>query len=69
MDREKFFNKLEKHPHLQKSFNAILDIAESEEKGSYTADEIEEKAVIEVRKLRNEVLEEWAKSKTKKSFV
>jgi hypothetical protein len=53
-----FFKKLEEHPHLRKRFEEILNIAESDD--IITADEAEERAIEEVRKLGQEVLQEWA---------
>jgi len=58
--------RLKEHPHLRERFEAIIDIAESKRNGPDTADAVEERAIIEVRKLGKEVIEEWAKQKVAK---
>jgi hypothetical protein len=53
-----FLKRLEEHPHLRNRFEEILNVAESDD--LITADEAEEKAIEEVRKLGQEILQEWA---------
>lgn len=53
----KFLNKLKEYPHLRKRFEEILNVTDRED---ITADEAEEKAIEETRKLGGEMLQEWA---------
>lgn len=53
-----FLNRLEKQSHLRKRFEEILSVAESDD--IITADEAEERAIEETRKLGQEMLQEWA---------
>jgi hypothetical protein len=53
-----FLKKLEEHPHLRKRFEEILNITDSDD--MMTVDEAEERAIEEVRKLGQEILQEWA---------
>ena len=57
---EDFFEKLKNHPRLKKRFNEILGVAENTSGELITADQAEEKAIEEVRKLGQEVMQEWA---------
>lgn len=59
-DDLKFFEKLKSTPTLRKRFEEILDIAHNTSGDLITADEAEAKAIVEVRKLGQEVLQEWA---------
>lgn len=61
-----FLKKLEYHPHLRKRFEEILNVAESEE--MLTADEAEERAIEETRKLGQEMLQECAKKQHDKQI-
>lgn len=60
---EDFLNKLSEHPELRERFEAILGLARNERGEADTADEAEELAVQEVRRLGQEVLQNWARSK------
>lgn len=55
--------RLENHPDLKARFERILDIAESEVQGADTADAVEERTIVEVQKLGQEVMEDWATGK------
>lgn len=55
--------RLKNHPDLRERFEAILDIAESKVNGPDTADAVEERTIVEVRKIGQEVMKDWAKSK------
>lgn len=59
-ENELFLEKLDKHPRLKKRFNEILGIAENSSGKLITADDAEMKAIEEVRKLGQEVVQEWA---------
>lgn len=64
-EEEAFFEKLKNHPRLKKRFNEILGIAENTSGELITADEAETKAIEEVRKLGQEVMQEWAENQHK----
>jgi hypothetical protein len=61
-----FLRKLEEHPHLRKRFEEILNVAESDD--IVTADEAEERAIEETRKLGQEMLHGWAIRKHSKQI-
>lgn len=63
-----FLEKLENHPRLKKRFNEILSIAENSSGELVTADEAEMKTIEEVRKLGQEVVQEWAITQHEKAF-
>jgi len=52
--------RIKAHPGLKERIEAILDIAENKSGELITADQAEEKAIEEVRKLGKELLKEWA---------
>lgn len=52
--------KLENHPRLKMRFQEILNIAENTSGELITADEAETKAIEELQKLGQEVIQEWA---------
>lgn len=55
--------RLKEHPHLRKRFETILDITESQGNGPDTANAVEERAILELRKLGQEVMKDWAENK------
>lgn len=59
-ENEAFLENLDKHPRLKKRFSEILGIAENSSGELITADDAEMKAIEEVRKLGQEVMQEWA---------
>lgn len=59
MRDQEFLKQLSKQPQLRKRFEEILKLSSNEENRYPTADEAEEKAIEEVRKLGKEVLETW----------
>mgnify|MGYP001213520183 CR=1 FL=1 len=59
-ENEVFLQKLDKHPRLKKRFNEILGIAENSSEELITADDAEMKVIEEVRKLGQEIVQEWA---------
>lgn len=65
---ELFFDKLKNHPRLKKRFDEILNIAENTSGKLITADEAEMKAIEEVRKLGQEIMQEWADNQHKKQI-
>jgi len=60
-----FFDKLKNHPRLKKRFSEILGIADNTSGELITADEAETKAIEEVRKLGQEIMQEWAENQHK----
>lgn len=66
MTRRTIDERLEKHSSLRARFEAILDIAEGESDGPDTANAVEERAIVEVRKLGQELMQEWAAGKVAK---
>ena len=61
-DDLEFLTKIKNNPDLKKRFEEILNIAENTSGELITAQQAEEKAIEEVRKLGQEVLKGWAKS-------
>lgn len=55
--------KLKEYPELRERFERILALAENEDGSATTADEAEERAVEEVRKLGQELMQSWAMRK------
>jgi vacuolar-type H+-ATPase subunit B/Vma2 len=58
--------RLQDNPTLRKRLESILDIAENAHGEFKTADEAEERAIEELRRLGNELLQEWAVNQEKK---
>lgn len=63
-----FLTKIKNNPDLKKRFEEILNIAENSSGELITAQQAEEKALEEVRKLGQEVLKGWAKSQHNKAM-
>lgn len=59
----KILERIQNHPELLESVEAILDIAENKSGELLTADEAEEKTIEELGKLGKELLAEWAKER------
>ena len=57
--------RLSAHPHLRDRFYQILRIAEDSEGRIDKADEAEQRVIDELRRLGQEVLQDWAVSKEK----
>jgi|APSaa5957512622_1039677.scaffolds.fasta_scaffold267354_1 G:T-mismatch repair DNA endonuclease (very short patch repair protein) len=63
-DRKRTFEeRLQAHPHLRDRVHQILNIAEDAEGKIDKADEAEERVIEELRKLGQEVLQNWAVGK------
>jgi hypothetical protein len=62
---EEFLNKLSEYPELRGRFEEILALMGNERGDANTADEAEERAIEEVRKLGLEVMQGWAKRKNR----
>ena len=54
---KKLTRRLESHPEMLERVESILDLAESDEIGSF--DEVEQRLVEEVRHLGGDTLEDW----------
>lgn len=52
--------RLKKHPNLKKRFETILDIAENAHGDCIKANDAGEQVIEEVRKLGQEILQDWA---------
>ncbi|HBZ57161.1 MAG TPA: hypothetical protein DEO88_17280 [Syntrophobacteraceae bacterium] len=52
--------RLQEHPGLCKRLESILDIAENADGALKTADEAEQRAIEELRRLGNELIQQWA---------
>lgn len=63
----KLLNKINSHPSIRKRVEEILNIAENTSGELITAQQAEEKAIEEIRKLGQEVLKEWAESQHHKA--
>jgi hypothetical protein len=63
---EEFLNKLSEYPELRGRFEEILALMGNERGDANTADEAEERAIEEVRKLGLEVMQGWAKRKNRR---
>jgi hypothetical protein len=55
--------RLAQYPELRARFEEILSVIENEQGDTFTADEAEERAFEQVRKLGQEVLQSWAERK------
>lgn len=58
-----FVTRLVKHPQLKARFEAILDMVENTKGDLIRADEVEQRAIEQVRQLGKEVLQNWAKQR------
>lgn len=58
--------RVQDNPALRKRLESILDIAENVHGEFSTADEAEERAIEELRRLGNELLQEWALNQEKR---
>lgn len=51
---------MRRHPQLRERFEAILNLAEGEEREVVTADQVEGMLIEEVRRLGNATMRDWA---------
>ena len=65
--KDKFRERLEAHPTLKARFESILDLAENSNGDVIRADDAEQTAINEVRKLGHEILPDWAGMRVKVS--
>ena len=61
--------RLQAHPHLRDRIHQILSIAEDAEGKIDKADEAEERVIEELRKLGQEVLQNWAVAKKNRKWI
>jgi hypothetical protein len=59
----RFAERLAQYPELQDRFEEILALVENERGDANTADEAEERAVEQVRRLGQELMQSWAERK------
>ena len=55
--------RLTQYPELRTRFEEILSVIENEQGNTFTADEAEERAFEQVRRLGQEILQSWAERK------
>jgi uncharacterized protein YukE len=61
-----FFNRLNEHPKLRERIEGILDMIENETGNFTKANDAEQYAIEELRKMGNDILHSWAgKAETK----
>lgn len=65
--RRSIDERLQDNPVLRKRLESILDLAENAHGEFNTADEAEERAIEELRRLGNELLQEWAVNQEKRA--
>lgn len=65
--KKSLVERLEAQPELRARIEAILAIAENEDHRFGTADEAEQSAIEELRKLGNEVLHCWGRCRSQES--
>ena len=65
-DKE-LLNQLNRRPDLKNRVKSILSIASDDGDGIVKADEAENRVIEEVRRMGNDVLTEWAKTRIEKS--
>ena len=61
--------RLKSHPELRERIMALIDITEGTGTGPDTADAAEERAIIEVQKMGQEIMKGWAEQKAKKEVA
>lgn len=60
---QEFIERLNKQPHLRTRMEEILNIVENSSSNLIKADDAERKAIEELRKLGNEVMQGWANNR------
>ena len=64
---KRLVERLEADPELRERIESIVAIVENEDQRYGTADEAEQKAIEELRKLGNELLHGWARRRSEES--
>jgi hypothetical protein len=64
----KLMKRLAKYPHLEARIEALLDVAENSSGKLDRADDAEEKLIVEIKKIGNELLTTWATNQEEKSI-
>jgi hypothetical protein len=67
--RQTIDERLQKNPELRQRFEEILNMTEGEGNGPDTADAVEERAIVELRRLGQEILQKWAENKATKELL
>ena len=62
-----FLNRLNEHPELRERMEGLLNMVENETGNFTKANDAEQYAIDELRKMGNDILHSWAKKAAKKS--
>ena len=62
-----FLNRLNEHPELRERMEGLLDMVENETGNFTKANDAEQHAIEELRKMGNDILHSWAKKAATKS--
>jgi len=60
--------RLNKHPHLKKRIEKLLEVMENTDGDFQKANDAEQRVIEELRKMGNEVLHDWASNREKQEF-
>jgi len=60
--------RLNKHPHLKKRIEELLEVVENTDGDFQKANDAEQRVIEELRKMGNEVLHDWASNREKQEF-
>ncbi len=60
--------RLNKHPHLKKRIEELLEVMENVNGDFQKANDAEQKVIEELRKMGNDVLHGWASNREKQEF-
>ncbi|MBC6421838.1 MAG: hypothetical protein GDA43_11615 [Hormoscilla sp. SP5CHS1] len=60
--------RLQEHPDLRERFSSVLDIVENIDETCETASCTELKLIVELQKMGNDALQDWAKTQEKKAL-
>ena len=60
--------RLNKHPHLKKRIEKLLEVVENTDGDFQKANDAEQRVIEELRKMGNEVLHDWASNREKQEF-
>ena len=60
--------RLNKHPHLKKRIEELLEVVENTDGDFQKANDAEQRVIEELRKMGNEILHDWASNREKQEF-
>ena len=64
-----FLSRLNEHPELRERMEGLLDMVENETGNFTKANDADQYAIEELRKMGNDILHSWAKKAATKSFA